>query len=827
MTARAWTASVLGMFLLTMCWGIARAAQVPQRDAAGDPLASQAPRIVGRYEKLELTVPFETFPDVPWHHWAFGETEACLQADIVYGLPDGTFGSDSPVDRARMAVFVARALAGGDANVPEAPLEPTFPDVPASHWAYKYIEHLTASGVTAGYPEGPYDPGATVNRGQMAVYIARAIATPPGEAGLADYVPPETPTFADVTPEGDWGWCYRYVEYIVDEGIARGYPEDGLYHPEVVCTADQVAVYVARAFDLDIVRTDPFDPADISVTAVFHSPAGRTITIPGFYYQAYHRSRDEHDDEVLRPAGRGVFKIRFAPDEETGTYTYDVTVADRWGERVAESGAFEVAALPHPESRGYVRRSEASQRYFEFDSGDPYFAIGENLAWPSGNGEGTHYYDVWMGKLYANGANCIRLLAIDVRNTLYLEHLPLEPRDGNGLGRYDQKAAWRIDYILDLADLLGIKVLLCVEGFHNFVPLRQWEWGRWDTNPYNADNGGPCVDQTDFLTDPEAREFFKRRLRYIAARWGYSTAVLAWELLCEVDGFPGYDSDLVSAWHQEMAGCLRDTDAWDHLVTTSFGLFGSDPLVDGLPELDFVQSHTYGSEDFAATMWDVCQTMSDTYSKPHLVTEFGFDEQSMLLGRDPDGVHLHNGLWSSMLSGAAGTAMQWWYPNYVEPNDLYYHFAPVAAYASDVHWVQEDYEPAEVLEVRWAGAQGPMRSEALRSEAFGARDFGADQQAPPNLRALALSNLTSALLWVQNKDYTWWDIENGLDPEPIGSCEVELGGFISGAYEIQQWDTYTGALTWAYLYSSTDGSVVVTTPPGLAADAAYKIRKLR
>jgi hypothetical protein len=39
------------------------------------------------------------------------------------------------------------------------------------------------------------------------------------------------------------------VEYIQSEGVTGGYP-DGTYRPEAAVTRDQMAVYVARAFDL-------------------------------------------------------------------------------------------------------------------------------------------------------------------------------------------------------------------------------------------------------------------------------------------------------------------------------------------------------------------------------------------------------------------------------------------------------------------------------------------------------------------------------------------------------------------------------------------------
>jgi len=82
--------------------------------------------------------------------------------------------------------------------------------------------------------------------GRLAAYISRSICTPTGESGLAYYVPPATPSFTDVATDY---WAYKYIEYAVEANIVGGY-EDGTYHPEYVCTRDQMAVYIARAFNL-------------------------------------------------------------------------------------------------------------------------------------------------------------------------------------------------------------------------------------------------------------------------------------------------------------------------------------------------------------------------------------------------------------------------------------------------------------------------------------------------------------------------------------------------------------------------------------------------
>jgi hypothetical protein len=78
---------------------------------------------------------------------------------------------------------------------------------------------------------------------------------------------------------------------------------------------------------------------------------------------------------------------------------------------------------------------------------------------------------------------------------------------------------------------------------------------------------------------------------------------------------------------------------------------------------------------------------------------------------------------------------------------------------------------------------------------------------------------------VQNKDHTWWNHRSGISPQPINPSEITLGGFTPGVYRIEQWDTTTGAVTNATTYTSSDGSLVITTPAGLTTDVAYKIRK--
>lgn len=60
-------------------------------------------------------------------------------------------------------------------TVSDPPATPTFSDVPTSHPFYQFIEALAASGITAGCAPGQFCPEAPLTRGQMAVFLAKAL----------------------------------------------------------------------------------------------------------------------------------------------------------------------------------------------------------------------------------------------------------------------------------------------------------------------------------------------------------------------------------------------------------------------------------------------------------------------------------------------------------------------------------------------------------------------------------------------------------------------------------------------------------------------------
>ena len=411
--------------------------------------------------------------------------------------------------------------------------------------------------------------------------------------------------------------------------------------------APGLAVYgqAEWAVTLDQTYANPFDPDQIAVDAAFTGPKGQTVRVPGFWFQDFARQHNADGSETMTPQGAPEWRVRFCPPAP-GRWRLTVSARDRSGVGTSPSLAF--AVLPS-KSPGFVRRTPGSARYLETDNGAACFLIGENVGWAGRAGLGD--YEAWFPSLSQAGGNYARV---------WLANRPLE-HGQNGLGRYDLANAWYFDQVLALADRNHIHCMLALGTYGEFTTGGFFNEGQWPVNPYNTVNGGPAKTPADFWTDPTARALYRRRLRYLVARYGSQTSIAFWELWNETDA--------PAPWVQEMAGYLKANDPNRHLVTNSYPTVGTADVWN-LPEIDLTQTHRYGDE---GSMKDVAPVIladareHDRYPKPHLMGEFGISWRNSDAKFDPTGMatNLHNGLWAGALSGDAGGAMIWWWDNYV------------------------------------------------------------------------------------------------------------------------------------------------------------------
>jgi len=397
---------------------------------------------------------------------------------------------------------------------------------------------------------------------------------------------------------------------------------------------------------------NPFDVNDIRISMFVETPTGKHIVQPGFF--------DGKKEDV------SVWRIKFTP-VEVGNYSYHFSI--QTSKDTISTKSFSLNTVPSNRT-GFVRRNPESDYTFIFDSGQLFRAFGENVCW-------TDNYEYYFKKLNEVGCNFVRIWMCPWN--LYLEWT--EP----GLGKYHLQNAARLDSVLSLAEKYDIYIMLCFD-YHGVVQKEQGHFNekKWDENPYNQNNGGPCRNEADFFSNPIAKEYYKNRLAYIVARYAFSPHILAWEFWNEVDLTAGKPADVV-AWHKEMAAYLRQIDPYKHLITTSFASSEYSEIWE-IPEIDFTQTHLYNKPNFAQLIPIVIDRYRFKYHKPHVVGEFGSDYRGVKETRenDPANVAIHNAMWAGLFSPTPISPLTWWWDELIEADNLYFHFQAITNFATEL-----------------------------------------------------------------------------------------------------------------------------------------------
>ena len=544
---------------------------------------------------------------------------------------------------------------------------------------------------------------------------------------------------------------------------------------------------------------NPFDPDEISIDAVFSPPKGASITVPGFYMQPYRRMANG-GRETVEEDGPPVWKVRYTP-RQAGRWSYEVRLRTAAGvQRLAQQPLL----VTESTNKGFIQLDPKTKQ-FRFETGESFIPIGENVCWGPGTNPNKSY-DQWLQQLALNRANYARLWFAPWG-------FRLETKDTKA-GWYDQLRAWQVDQLFERSEAEGIYWQVCMLNHGSFSRTQDADW---QNNPYNEIMGGPCRQPNDFLVNPLAKKLFERLLRYTVSRWGYSPQVASWELFNEADFGDFKYPDLV-AWTGDMSQFLRSIDV-NHArpLTTSFHK-ASGEEVWKLPGIDTVQLHVYDRRDFGEAFGSSKLTeLKRTYQKPVFIGEFGWI-QDVVRKFDNLGIHMHEGLWASMIGGAAGSAMIWYWDTYVAPNKLEQHFRGLEAF--------------------WRG------------EALGIHTQPATVSvSKEGLAGWGLSGTDRTYIWIKNRAHTVDQYiayrcevakrrlrhargERTIPLEPyapplIQGAELTISGLQTlGRYRIEWWDTYRGRIISRELVNSRWGKVTVTMPD-VRFDIAAKLIKLQ
>ncbi len=302
---------------------------------------------------------------------------------------------------------------------------------------------------------------------------------------------------------------------------------------EVACPHEPVGAFrkFEVSFHLDATYKNPFDPDDINVEGHFICPDGTTVTIPGFFYDRYEPVNNKTTNTYLSnyydEMNESGWKIRFSSGV-TGDYQFYITAKDSRG-RTAKTKhrAFKIIASG---SKGYVRVAEANPRYFE-NSGDGslFYGSGSNIHAVIGTREknpASQSFEYYFDKAKGNCSST----RIWICHWRWLEWTPdpehPQSHTYGGINFYNQALSSNLDRIFEMAEKIDLRIQLTLEDNQEHDPGGQYNC--WGFNPYNVRNGGPVATPEEYWSSPEVRRLYKKKLRYIAARWGYSTSM--WSL---------------------------------------------------------------------------------------------------------------------------------------------------------------------------------------------------------------------------------------------------------------------------------------------------------
>jgi hypothetical protein len=182
---------------------------------------------------------FSDYSDVAASHPFHEFIEEIRRRRVTAGCGAGVYCPDSDVTRAQMAVFLLLSRYG-ICFVPPAASGTLFGDVPAGDPFARWIEQLSALGVTAGCGGGLYCPQDSVTRAQMSVFLLATLE------GSGYSPPPATGVFADVPPGS---FAAAWIEQLHARGIAAGCSATPLlYCPDDAVRRGEMAVFLTGTF---------------------------------------------------------------------------------------------------------------------------------------------------------------------------------------------------------------------------------------------------------------------------------------------------------------------------------------------------------------------------------------------------------------------------------------------------------------------------------------------------------------------------------------------------------------------------------------------------
>jgi uncharacterized repeat protein (TIGR01451 family) len=159
---------------------------------------------------------------------------------------------------------------------------------------------------------------------------------------------------------------------------------------------------------------------------------------------------------------------------------------------------------------------------------------------------------------------------------------------------------------------------------------------------------------------------------------------------------------------------------------------------------------------------------------------------------DTQGVWLHNFLWGQINPG--GLYELYWDPYNIRKHNLYYHYRAFRNFMDGIPLNNGHYQDAEAT------------------------------ASHPDLRVWGQKDVVhrKAHLWIQNRDHTWRNVVDGVTIPQL-SGQINIPELSPGPYQVEWWNTYTGAIVETEAVEAGSNGLVLALPAPLTDDVAVKV----
>lgn len=175
-----------------------------------------------------------------------------------------------------------------------------FDDVPATYWAYPYVQHITDLHIMDGCAPNLFCPYQLVTRADMAKWLERAVHYD-GIDGR-DYVPPAptpTPTFLDLPIEAcraDW------IDALYQDSVTKGCHQKDylLYCPEKLVSRAEMAIFMYRVWKLNLGADPPYEEPTKCDDIFDDAPCGQNWPKAPYIEAIYHAGITQGCDQTCK-----------------------------------------------------------------------------------------------------------------------------------------------------------------------------------------------------------------------------------------------------------------------------------------------------------------------------------------------------------------------------------------------------------------------------------------------------------------------------------------------------------------------------------------------